>query len=106
MRPSIKSEAQYYWRTKDGRKILIKEMEDAHLINTVRLLKRTAPAALDQTICRAWSFYMTLGGEMAQDAMEDEINVLEQMHPEDFLERDYPQWLPLIEELERRGLTD
>lgn len=35
------------WRTKDGRTLLIAEMEDAHLMNTIRFLKRQHEAAID-----------------------------------------------------------
>jgi hypothetical protein len=29
------------WKTKDGRLLYLKEMDDAHLLNTIRLLERT-----------------------------------------------------------------
>ena len=39
---SAAARAKETWRTKDGKEILICEMDDNHLINTLRMLKRNA----------------------------------------------------------------
>lgn len=56
------------WKTKDGRVLLVREMTDSHLMNTIRLLERCYAVNL--------SVYLAPGlgpqGDAAQDAFDAE----------------------------------
>ncbi len=58
------------WTCKDGRKIRIKDMDDQHLLNTIRMLERNADKNLNSVFC-AMSFVQ---GEMAQYFLEQELD--------------------------------
>ena len=42
------------WTTKDGTNIEIKDMEDSHLVNTIRLLKRNAKNGVEVVYSVGW----------------------------------------------------
>lgn len=65
-----------YWKTKDGRLIAVKDMSNSHVLNTHRYMQRRL-AELTSLLAKAWSFLTTLSGEMAQECMEREIDVME-----------------------------
>ena len=82
------------WTTKDGQKILIEEMTDQHLLNTIAFLERVH----QEEIAAAWSCLSTLRGEMAQFYCENDIDKLESE------ESNHPQYDDLVEEAMSRGL--
>ncbi len=92
------------WTTRDGTVVAIKDMDDRHLVNIIRMMSRNAEALLDRTIRLAWQALSTMHGEMAIDSVERDINALESMAPADYLEKctAYPA---LLEEAEGRGLA-
>ncbi len=54
------------WKTKDGRKLNIKNMKTSHIINCINMLRR-----------QLWTIpYPKFKGEMAQDCAEKEYRVL------------------------------
>ena len=72
--PAMKKKQVKKWTTKDGTKIRICDMEDSHLINTLKFLKRRANAQLEQYT--SLTFSGCPNGEMASyycDQMCDEI---------------------------------
>lgn len=85
------------WTTKDGTKIRIKDMTDSHLLTTIKMLERKHSTVILEAYCFAGS----LNGEMAQYAMEGEIDRLE--------EGDASEWCPvyddLLDEAMRRKLS-
>ena len=93
------------WKTRDGREIPIREMEDAHLLNTVRYLRRCAP---EMQLARSLQFDIAasrMGGEMARLCLEQDAAAVDRMQPDDFLQEVVPQFRAMLEELCRRGLT-
>ena len=81
------------WRTKDKRVILIADMEDEHLLNSIEMLKRNGYC----TIAAYDAGCAALGsqrGEMAQYYAEQEMTNAKPCHELDWL----------IEEAKRRGI--
>jgi hypothetical protein len=58
------------WKTRDGRVIPIHEMDDVHLVNTLRMLRRKCMTTDEILACL--SYASTTGGEMASYAAEQE----------------------------------
>ena len=90
------------WVTKDKRKIRICDMEDSHLINTVKMLVRVAEIKLQSTV----DLYLMSGGpsgEMAQICFDNELQIM--MEDPDAIEQFLPDiYYNMIEDLARRGL--
>lgn len=80
-KPKVKKPSPKIWTTKDGTKIPIKEMTDSHLVNTLKLLHRTAKASVERFVTAGNPFH----GEMASDdfdraqsaALEDPVDAIE-----------------------------
>jgi hypothetical protein len=82
------------WVTKDGREVPIKEMEDEHLLNTIRMLRRKGVVSTDVfDSCAAYAFS---NNNMAAMAAEQELSRM-------YLN---PRFDELLEELGRRGLAE
>jgi hypothetical protein len=91
------------WTTKDGRKIPIKDMEDGHLLNAIRMLQCKASALQS----RETASYFMLGepqGEMAQDAYHAGMDELMDMEPLEYLET-REDYTALTQEARKRKLT-
>jgi hypothetical protein len=86
---------QRIWTTKDGRKMFVGEMEDSHLVNTLRMLRRKFVTVDEFLIACAYAS-SPMTGEMAAMAVEQEIATM-QIMPLIFDD--------LVTEAERRGLA-
>lgn len=92
-----------HWTTKDGRKTPIKDMENGHLLNTIRMLQCGASALQS----RETASYFMLGepqGEMAQDAYNAGMDELMDMDPMEYLET-REDYTALCAEAKKRKLT-
>lgn len=66
-----------YWTQRNGEKIRLEEMSDAHLVNTIKLLERGAHNAYPEQLKSAMVAYSFMQGEMACMEMESIIESLE-----------------------------
>lgn len=74
-----------FWQTREGKKVRICDMDDAHLENTIRFLERAAEAQRESALTSAYLVESMLQGEMALVSIESEINRLEESDPSEFL---------------------
>ena len=81
-----------YWKTKDGRVLLISKIPIQHLENIKGLLERTASRIISEEISIGYEVLMTLRGEMATYYAVQAIHVWEGMTPEIFLKTYIPQY--------------
>ena len=88
------------WTTKDGHKIRICDMEDNHLVNTIKMLRRFG----EHMKGRAEAFYITYPqpqGDMAQYYFDREFDQVMASTYEDYVPETYNN---LLMEAERRGI--
>ena len=89
------------WKTKDGRKIRICDMEDNHLLNTIAMLQRVSESRrISNSVY--YLFCTPPNGEMALYAFEQEQDNVWRATWCDYLP---PIYSNLVLEAERRGLT-
>lgn len=84
------------WTTKDGQRIRIKDMEDSHLLNTIRFLERT----WEKRKASMLSDFPCFNGEMAQYYAEQEWDRLADTD----IEEACPIYNDMVDEAERRNL--
>lgn len=92
------------WITKDGRRLKIKNMSNGHLLNTVAMLIRIAPRAHRYTLCEAENMLSMVSGEMAELALDQEVDQIADMDEEEFLRYSVPCYETMVNEIDRRGL--
>src|SRR4051812_981911 len=76
------------WVTRDGRELFVWDMTLEHLVNTLRLLKRAAPAIHDAEVMRMIRYGSgPLGphGDMATDMFDNEFDRLIESDPWEWL---------------------
>lgn len=92
------------WRTKDGRVMLIKDMTDSHLLNSIAYLKRNVEKYRDHILFSTAMASAGMQGEMAIDSVEAvERFYQDATHQELLAEMGYYK---LIAEKKRRNLED
>ena len=87
------------WTMRDGTRIWIKDMDDSHLLNTLRMLQRNAHYLRDQTEYEGFKMLNFLQGEMAIESVEQELR------------KDWTDYLPdiyddLLRYARKRGFWD
>lgn len=92
------------WVTKAGVHIRLCDMTDMHLINTIKMLRRVGDAVLLANVLSAYQCASSLQGEMASYFAEQDIDRLESMTTEEFLEKEYPIYEKMLIEASRRKL--
>lgn len=92
------------WKMKNGNKIRICDMDDNHLINTIKLLYNNAVRTKEITLSSMACYSGNCNGEMAQDALDSAVTDLELTTDFEFALREYPILENLIEDAKRREL--
>lgn len=92
-----------YWKTKDSILILIADMSDKHLVNSINMLKRTVHGMHEVDKMSALDCLSYHGGEMAEIAISQQVDEMWDMTDEEYLERN-EKYQELTTEAERRGL--
>lgn len=84
------------WTTRDGTEIPIRKMEDRHLANAIRMVRRAHEAMVREGITISENF----DPDMGSFALDQEIDRMEEEGPRAVCE----QYDELMEEAGRRGL--
>jgi hypothetical protein len=92
------------WITKDKKKIRICDMEDSHLENTLKMLKRNAILRRESEIVSAYAVASTFQGDMATYYADQEIEYME--FSTDWTDFVFPIFLNLCKDYERRTGKD
>lgn len=94
-----------YWQTKDGRVVKIADMDDEHLVNSIRLLKRVVRKMRFSRDLAGWHVLNFAQGEMAEYAIESDLELDARLSDEEWLER-HTAYEELFGEAKRRGILD
>lgn len=90
------------WKQRNGKKIRIKDMTNSHLMNTIRMLLRSATIEKGNSLMCFPSFD---GDTMASYYAEQEWDTLDEMDDWEFAEMEYPIFKDLTDEALRRKLN-
>lgn len=93
------------WETKDGKRIKIKDMEDSHLVNTIKFLRRVAEHEIKSNQ-KAFLGFGYPQGEMAQDAYDQEERYWNEITEDELIGEHFPCFDNMIEEGKKRKLLD
>ena len=95
------------WKTKDGTDILIKDMTDRHLLNSIKFLEKYERHVRWSLVKQIDFLLGGTKGEVAQDMMNDHIDDLTMDHEDssDLFEEYCPAYYDLLEEAKSRGLV-
>ena len=87
------------WTMRDGTKIAIKDMDDKHLVNTIRLIERKVSEKYGRDISCGYKMLGFLQGEQALMDVESSLDQMEEDGPEYPVEYQY-----LLDEANKRKL--
>lgn len=87
-----------FWTQRDGTKIAIRDMTDAHIKNAIAMLERMTEDRRDTCL----SSYPCFQGEMAQYYAEQDWNRTASAPVEELAEQTFPVYADLVEEQDRR----
>jgi hypothetical protein len=91
------------WVTRDGRRILVADMTDQHVVNTIKMLRRNVEMYRLAFLSNMWR-YMENAPDGAYDACVSAERETEEMSREEFLLMDKPTYAKLLREAHDRHL--
>lgn len=91
------------WKMRNGELIKIAEMSDEHLVSSINMMKRSAHGMHEADIESALDCLSYHGGEMAEMAIEHQVDQMYNESDEEYLEHN-ENYQELTEEADRRGL--
>lgn len=92
------------WITAKGERIAVIDMTDDHLANTIRLLRRRAPALMLAMLIPMGQYQAT-APEGASDAIDMEMTQILAMSDNEILIWKVPPYKTMVFEAARRGLS-
>lgn len=91
------------WKTSNGRLIKVSEMEDTHLVNTIKLLRRNAQKLILQELAQMANYINNAPDGAAMAAMSEADRIIE-MTDDEYLSHRLPAFDALLLEAVNRGL--
>jgi hypothetical protein len=92
------------WVTKEGSRIRVRDLEDSHLLNIIRLLRRNAGRHMLGLEISVLAYLKSDPPDGAYSAAEDGYADLLESDVDQFLHETCPTWPALLAEAERRKL--
>lgn len=78
------------WKQADGKIIAIDQMDDRHLLNSIRMLERNAPVYKERLLSQGYQALSFVQGEQTEWDIEHDIGRLEEQDPAEFLHDTFP----------------
>lgn len=91
------------WTTRDGRTLLIEDMDDQHLVNTIKFIRRGAILRLYRELL-TMEIYMEDAPDGARAACEMESKRLEQMTDDEYITLKVKSFPKMLKEAKKRKL--
>lgn len=92
------------WTTANGRVLKVRTMTDEHLVNTLKYFRRRVSRLRAQELMAGQKALCFLQGEMAIEAVESDLRILESMSDDEFLCHTVPNWRNILNEAIKRKL--
>lgn len=91
------------WVTKENQTVRVVDMEDTHLRNTIRMLRRREEL-IRFSECMAMGHYQETAPDGAYDAIEWELSMIERMNTDEYLSHAFKCFPLMLSEAKRRNL--
>lgn len=88
--------AEFCWTTAAGQVMNIRDMTNTHLTNTIKMLRRLAPARLEHDIQELVGCGDMVIGDVASDSFDMELDILMDTDPLEHLETVEPRYLRML----------
>lgn len=98
---SRRKKSEPIWTTRDGQKIPISQMTDTHLVNSIKLLERTAEAKWYEDVNAGYSALALIQGEMAEMEIESCLRHAEEEGSDVYLPEIYDD---MVDEMRKRKI--
>lgn len=92
------------WKQADGKVILIDDMDDSHLINSLNMLERAAPRYKEKLLHDGYQALAIVQGEQAEYDIEQDISRLEDMDAKEVLSEIMPVYENMLDLVRVRKL--